>query len=280
MKWYPEEWWKISNRIVILTVPNEARLFELYQKCLDAKCKAALFCEPDKFYQATALAIEPCTESGIDLSEFPLLGKKVSPFPRDKVREALCVKLESAHQNDKQTIMQHGMSIRESAFNLLEKIHGKHAKGQDHWDFVVPEAMLEGPLNTFLRENLHDAQTIWNYTLFHDCGKPDCVTYDEDGKRHFPEHEKSSSEVWSKIGTEDEARLMLLDMSLHRLKATGFEDFMSSTSSKDVATLLLTAYAEVYANAVDNSAEGTDSVSFKIKKKALDRLVKKMVQAL
>ena len=277
MKWYPEDWWKISNRVVVLTVPHEQALFDLYQECLNRNYKAALFCEPDKDYQATALALEPTQLEGLDLSKLSLLGKKVSPFPVNAARKELSHKLENAYQNDRQTLMQHGSSIREAAFNLLERIYGGRARGQEHWDTVVPEVMLEGPFNEFLRANLHDVKTIWNYTLFHDCGKPDCLEFDAEGRRHFPNHEVCSSEVWSQIGTEDEARLMLLDMSLHRLKADGFEDFMSKTSTKDVATLLLSAYAEVYANAVDNSVEGVESVSFKIKKKHLDRLTKKLI---
>lgn len=278
MKWYPQDWWQISNRVVVLTVPDEKTLFDIYQECLRKGSKTALFCEPDKDYEATALALEPSDQMFVDLHKYPLLGRKVSPHVSDKARRELCRHLETSHQNDKQTLMDHGLSIREASFNLLDKIYGNHAKGQDHWsDSVVPESMLEGPFNEFLRSHLHDAKTIWNYTLFHDCGKPDCLELDAEGRRHFLKHEEFSSDVWSKIGTEDEARLMLLDMTFHRMKSEGFEDFVSKASKSDVATLLLTAYAETYANAVDNSVEGVESVSFKIKKKNLDRLTKKLV---
>ena len=276
MKWTPHQWWSLSNRLVILSVPDESILFEVYQDALSKGCKATLFCEPAKSYEATSLALEPC-ESGMDLSRFKLLSPKVFPYPANKDREDLVCKMENAHQNDKQTIMQHGFSIREAAFSLYERIYGFTATSQAHWDVILPTAFLEGPFNQFLRDNLHDAMTIWNYTLFHDCGKPSCLEYDVEGRRHFPEHEIVSSQVWSHVGSEDEARLMLLDMSLHRMKAEGLSAFLEVTSPKNVATLLLTSYAEVYANAIDNSPEGTESVSFKIKRKHLDRLTKKLV---
>jgi hypothetical protein len=33
----------------------------------------------------------------------------------------------------------------------------------------------------------------------HDCGKPYCITIDEDGRRHFPDHANVSRDTFSKI---------------------------------------------------------------------------------
>lgn len=277
MKWHPQEWWDVSNRLVILTAPGEDDLFSLYQEAWRKGLKATLFCEPDRCYEATALALEPDPEGRMSLQHLSLLGKRVTPLKMDRKRKELCTLLETSHQNDKQTIMSHGESIRRASFSLMERIFGQQSKDGPRWDEVVPEALLEGPFNTWMREHLHDPKTIWYYTLFHDCGKPSCLELDAEGRRHFPHHEERSFEVWSLHGTPDEARLMRKDMDLHRLKADGFEEFMREIEPKDLATLLLTAYAEICANALDNSPEGLDSVSFKIKKKSLDRLTKKIV---
>jgi hypothetical protein len=269
----PTEWWKLSNRLVVLTVADEAKLFALYDQCMKLGRKAILFCEPDTGYQATSLAIEPSDVPGPDLGRLPLVGKRVAPEARQEVREALCKKMETARQNDKQTIMAHGVSVKDRAFSIVSALStGEHGI----WSEVLPESMLTGKFGQYLLDHRHPAQTIWNYTLFHDCGKPDCMVLDDDGRRHFPEHEKVSSQVWQDLGSGDEVRLMSLDMTLHRMKADEFDSFIKSANKQDICTLLLVSYAEIVANALDNDPLGLESVSFKIKKKHLDRLTKKI----
>jgi hypothetical protein len=281
MKFQDLNWWKTSNTLVIHTVANEDVLFDMYYQMLCAGFKVSAFCEPHLNYELTAIAVEPMGSKpeymNLDYYRAPLLGRKESPHIKDEDLTQLVAKLEKSRQNDNQTIMEHGASIRDRAFSLIEMLYGVVRMNDADWTQVVPSSLLEGDFNEFIKDNLHDFKTIWNYTLFHDCGKPEAMTIDADGKRHFPDHEVLSAQVWSDIGTEDETRLMLLDMSLHRMKSEDFESFLNTTSKQDVVTLLIAAYAEIYANAVDNSPEGINSVSFKIKKKHLDRLVKKMI---
>lgn len=108
----------------------------------------------------------------------------------------------------------------------------------------------------------------------HDCGKPLCLTIDDEGKRHFPNHAKISYDVFKSL-FEDEiaADLILHDMDIHLLKADGIEEF---SKNPNCLTHLIIGLAELHSNA--NMFGGIDSTSFKIKYKCLDSRGKQILK--
>ena len=111
------------------------------------------------------------------------------------------------------------------------------------------------------------------YHVFHDCGKPSTLTIDEQGRRHFPGHAEASARLFAEAAPEDEltARLISKDMLCHVTKAAD-SDFL--LQDPDFPTLMLTAWAELHANA-SALFGGFESDSFKIKRKQLMKLNKR-----
>jgi hypothetical protein len=58
----------------------------------------------------------------------------------------------------------------------------------------------------------------------HDCGKPYCITIDEDGRRHFPDA-NVSRDTFSKISNNIVADLISKDMVFHTIKSDEVEEF-------------------------------------------------------
>jgi hypothetical protein len=59
----------------------------------------------------------------------------------------------------------------------------------------------------------------------HDCG-PYCITIDEDGRRHFPDHANVSRDTFSKISNNKiVADLISKDMVFHTIKSDEVEEF-------------------------------------------------------
>ncbi len=112
-----------------------------------------------------------------------------------------------------------------------------------------------------------DASLMERYLRYHDCGKPYCLTVDEQGRSHFPDHASVSAATWAALGGhEDEVWLMRNDMLLH----VGSAEECSRIQGHRLAPgLLWAALSEIHANA--QMFGGTESTSFKVKAKQLDR---------
>lgn len=164
-------------------------------------------------------------------------------------------------------MMQHGASVYEHFVDLKQHVtEGKELKLQ----WKLPAWATDSKLWS----GLLDANTIQDYQLFHDCGKPFCRTVDADGKQHFPNHAKVSESVWLEIGgNSTTAKLMGMDMDIHLLKDEGIAEF---AEREEAATLLLTGLVEIHSNA--QMFGGIDSTSFKIKWKHIDKRGKKIIQ--
>lgn len=111
------------------------------------------------------------------------------------------------------------------------------------------------------------------YHVFHDCAKPSVLHIDEQGRRHFPGHAEASMKLFAKAAPADElsARLISKDMLCHTTKAA---DASTLLADPDFPTLMLTAWAELHANA-SVLFGGFDSDSFKIKRKQLMKINKR-----
>jgi hypothetical protein len=158
-------------------------------------------------------------------------------------------------QTSTQSVYQHGLSVRDHIFELISFLETGNIN--DQWR--LPAWAHE------YREQLFSAllpkEIIEEYTIFHDCGKPYCLTIDADGKRHFPNHADMSSSTWLKIGGQEQvAKLMKMDMIVHTMKAADIDEFITHP---ECITLLMAGLAEVHSNA--KMFGGLESESFKIK---------------
>jgi hypothetical protein len=166
------------------------------------------------------------------------------------------------------SILQHGESVRDHLFDLLSHLR-TNSELQNEWKF--PDWLLDN--QDLILSNLPDDQTLNLYTVYHDIGKPFCLTIDQDGRRHFPDHAQKSYEIFSNVfDNEVAADLILHDMDVHLLKADGVEEFAKSTNS---LTLLLVGLSEIHANA--KMFGGIESTSFKIKWKSLNQRGKQII---
>ena len=114
--------------------------------------------------------------------------------------------------------------------------------------------------------------------MYHDCGKPYCRSVDTEGKTHFVNHAAVSRETYLTKVSDNVviANLIGWDMVLHTCTGEELHKYMTEVwTPKDAFTLLITAFAEIHANA--SMFGGIESLSFKIKYKHLCKQGKRMV---
>lgn len=172
-------------------------------------------------------------------------------------------------QAEGQNILEHGISVNRYFCDLLspEPKLAWHLPGwfEKHRDQLVSA--------------VHPASITHPYTVYHDCGKPFCITRDSRGT-HFPNHAEISRSIYFSL-TQDQivSNLIGWDMALHTGSAVEIDRYIRSSWTKaDAATLLLVALSEIHSNA--SLFGGLDSTSFKIKLKNLDRRGKQVCKYL
>lgn len=260
-----KEWHDISNHVGILSARNERELWEFGQRLKRKGIEFVEFREPDLGDCITAIALEPTDKARKACSSFPLAMKgptDQSVFDREKKIRSLVAKMSDCPQTDTQSVLDHGISVRDYALELYDYIYfdGKLTR-----EWRLPD-WLEHYREEF-QAGLLDRLTIEQYTTFHDCGKPTCLVYDDEGRKHFPDHAEVSARVFKEtIDNEQVARLIGMDMDIHLLKADGIEDF---AKRPEALTLLLVGLAEIHSNA--EMFGGIESTSFKIKWKQIKR---------
>lgn len=163
--------------------------------------------------------------------------------------------MKNCPQTNSQSVYQHGLSVRDHIFELISFLE----TGRINGDWKLPSWMHEHRehiLNALLPKDI-----IEEYAVFHDCGKPFCLSIDSDGKRHFPNHAEVSYQTWLKTtGNEQVAKLIRMDMIIHTMKAADIPEFIKHP---EAITLLIAGLAEVHSNA--KMFGGLESDSFKIK---------------
>ena len=178
--------------------------------------------------------------------------------------------MQECPQTSTQSVYQHGVSVKEHLLQLIDFLDTGHISG----DWRLPEWITE--YRTQLRSKLLSRKIIEEYATFHDCGKPYCLTLDENGKRHFPDHAEKSYQTWLSIGGDLQiAKLIRMDMMIHTIKAVEIDDFIQHP---EAITLLLAGLAEVHSNA--KMFGGIESDSFKIKWKHINKHGKTICQKL
>jgi hypothetical protein len=164
-------------------------------------------------------------------------------------------------QNNTQTIYQHGLSVQAHLKQLVDHIQD----GTSLSNWRIPSWFFK--YKEYIKKNLLPTDILLEYALFHDCGKPFCLTTDENGRNHFANHAQISAATWKENGGCDQiGRLIAMDMDIHTLKSEQVEEFCKRP---ECCSLLLSGLAEIHANA--EMFGGIESTSFKIKWKQIDR---------
>lgn len=167
------------------------------------------------------------------------------------------------------SVLKHGVLVRRAYLTLLAVCRGEKPLPQG---WRIPGWASHAKI---LERQAPDRQAVF-YQVYHDCGKPFVRHVDAEGRQHFPGHALASGRIWRAIGGDvGVAHLMEMDMDAHLLKADGIEEFAKRVQAP---TLLLTALAEVHANA--EMFGGLTSDSFKIKAKHLEKRGRQVLERL
>lgn len=195
--------------------------------------------------------------------------------------QGLLANIASATPHGKSNALEHGVQSRwyfSAVLHALSRAAGApvpparyYPVYQGHLDSVkVPSwalvpANAKWLLGAIAKFNYKE---ICEYLFNHDVGKAFCMTVDENGRAHYPNHAEVSSQVWAKAGGSAlVCELMRKDMLVHKASA---EDCVGLARDPLMPVLLLASVAEINANAVPIFG-GFESDSFKIKMKHIER---------
>ena len=179
--------------------------------------------------------------------------------------------MKNCEQTKNQSVLQHGESVRDYLFDLINHLRsGTPLK----YDWRLPDWIFEN--KDLILSSLPDDETLELYTVYHDCGKPFCLTIDDEGRRHFPNHAQVSYDIFKQVFDNPvAAELILHDMDIHTLKADDVKEFAQNPHA---ITLLLTGSAEIHSNC--QMFGGFESTSFKIKFKCISQRGKQIFNQL
>ena len=263
-------WHNISNSIIILSAPAERDLYAVLKTLRGLNISFTQFNEPDLGYALTAVALAPGKETKQFCAQFPtaLNPKELDQdvlrkiYRQERRLKQVVIDMENCCQSKGQSILEHGLSVKNRLFDLIDHLKGKDLQHQ----WKLPDWIKDN--KDLLLDNLLDDYTLEKYTIFHDCGKPYCLEIDADRKKHFPNHAEKSFKTYMKKcgGDEQIGKLILMDMDIHILKSVDLDEF---TQRKEAVSLLLTGLAEIHSNA--EMFGGQNSVSFKIKWKQINK---------
>lgn len=179
--------------------------------------------------------------------------------------------MKSCNQSKDQSVLDHGISVKNYTFDLINHLRN----GDDlKYEWRIPDWLYENK-DMFL-SNLPSDKTLKYYTVLHDCGKPYCLEYDNDGRKHFKNHAKVSKVTFDSLFNDKiSSYLIEHDMDIHLLKSDGVEEFCKKPHA---LTLLLVGLCELHSNA--SMFGGLESTSFKIKWKSINQRGKKIIKIL
>lgn len=173
-------------------------------------------------------------------------------------------------QTETQSVWQHGFSVADYTARLLDALE---------YDDNIYHLRLPDWFRQYRKEissELYSLKTIFDYARFHDCGKPYCITYDSEGKKHFPNHAEVSYQTWMSFSDDETVgNLIRNDMIIHQIKAVEIDEFIKHP---EAITLLIVGLAEIHSNA--QMFGGLESDSFKIKWKQINKRGKDICQKL
>lgn len=157
-----------------------------------------------------------------------------------------------------------GVSVLKHGYDVLHKFNELY----NHLFFnkeLSSEWRIPEWINKFKESDFERLEDIRTYIVYHDCGKPKCISFDDKGRKHFYNHDIYSYLTFKEYCNNDFiANLILLDMTVHKKDME--ELFLNSKYAK---ILLLVGLCELHANA--EMFGGINSDSFKIKLKRLNK---------
>lgn len=168
--------------------------------------------------------------------------------------------MKQCRQTPTETIWQHGIRVAQKYAELRDHLEHQHPL-RSEWR--LPDWIG----SSWLIQNQYPREDMAEYLLMHDCGKFLCLTVDEQGRQHFPDHARVSYQAYLAIGGDPRiADLILHDMHIHTIKAADVPAFAEHDFA---ASLILAGLAEIHANA--ELFGGLDSTNFRIKLRQIDR---------
>lgn len=187
--------------------------------------------------------------------------------------DSMVVAMHACEQTAGQTVYAHGLSVQHHFLLLCDYLDGLPLTGWKLPDWI-------DKYRDDLRPIVHAAmEDVILYTLYHDCGKPFCKVVDKDtGRTHFPDHANVSSQIWSGVSKNEKVgRWISQDMALHTLTADEIGvKLRDEWNLEDSVVLLLVGLSEIHSNA--KMFGGTESTSFKIKWKTLEKRGKQVLK--
>ena len=273
-------WHAISNSLIVLEAKDASSLSALQEKAKSRSLEVQEFREPDLGDEITALAFTPSSKVRRLLSNLPLAGKNLHNQAKLHEREhrlrCMSFAMMDCDQTKGQNVLQHGRSVREHYFAIVEHLEGKTDLNIfENWK--IPEWVDQ--YRERILETLPSRYVMDRYLTLHDCGKPVVREVDEEGKTHFPNHAAQSTityrETFADEADESVAYLIEHDMDAHMLKAAGVPEFAKHPLA---VAQILAALAEVTSNA--GMFGGIGSTSFKIKYKQIDQRGKALMKVL
>lgn len=257
----------VAGSMVVVKCKNLSQLTKAFEDAKKAGFPCAMFTDSghvmlphfDGSPVTTAVAIGPATKE-----EMRSITKKFQSVKDRPTKEQIISAMKNCEQTTGVSVLDHGNMVRDAYLKLVEYV--KTGVQPEGWR--IPEWV-----NSDILAKQMDSDTVKEYQIYHDCSKPYVRKIDEDGKVHFPDHAKKSYEMWKPFNPKA-ANLMKMDMDAHLLKADGIEEF---SSRPEAATLLMTAVAEIHANA--EMFGGLNSDSFKIKIKNLTKRGKQVINS-
>ncbi len=171
--------------------------------------------------------------------------------------------MQSCEQTKGVSVLEHGLMVEKVLFEEIIPF----LKEEKELEWKLPEWLLKNKKK--ILASLPSEYVLRKYTRFHDIGKPWCLTVDENGKNHFPNHAEESYKRYLEIFPNKTlvANLILNDMTIHKLKDCEVDCFVKT--NKQFLTHLLVGFAEIVANS--KMFGGFESDSYKIKYKHLER---------
>lgn len=171
-------------------------------------------------------------------------------------------------------MLKHGEMVYEEYRKIIQAIESKNEDYFSNIGFSFEWEFIEK-----LYSYQYDVDTMKSYQIYHDCGKHLSKTIDENGKIHYPNHAQYSSDLYGQYFNNPIAQdLILKDLNFHSFKCDQIVEWIEAENKQTLASLYITAWSELLANA--SLFGGIDSDSFKIKRKKLIQSGKKLKEKL
>ena len=179
--------------------------------------------------------------------------------------KSLLRKMTTCYQAENLNMLQHGKSVYKEYCKLICQLSNG-----------VGDATLLAVYSR-IKDSLPPPSVLKRYMVLHDCGKHLCLSIDESGKRHFPDHAQISAEQFLMIYPQDKFSSILIskDMDFHLARGEQLESIWKDPFAP---ILYLSAWASINANA--EMFGGKQSDSYKIKRSRLIQAGKKYLNSI